>query len=216
MPQCGKINDFREGREPNMFNIRSANISDLPYLYEICLKTGNRGGDASDFFNDPYLIGQYFVAPYLFFELDLCFVAELDGIPIGYIVGTSDTAKYNEWLSSQWLPHLRLKYPRRPTKTDLDSFLLDVVHNEPDLPSHCGEFPAHLHIDLLPIAQGQGLGQQLMTRFLNSLREKATKGVYLGVDDLNKKAVKFYQKYGYQLISQQPGVIYLGLALPPA
>jgi hypothetical protein len=56
--------------------IRRAALSDLPYLYEICLKTGDAGKDASALFNDPYLMGQYYATPYLLFPAGICFVVE--------------------------------------------------------------------------------------------------------------------------------------------
>ena len=54
--------------------IRNVEFSDIPYLYEICLKTGASGKDAAGLFYDPYLLGQYYAAPYAFFEKELCFV----------------------------------------------------------------------------------------------------------------------------------------------
>jgi hypothetical protein len=35
--------------------IRKAVLSDIPYLYDICLKTGDKGNDASALFYDPYI-----------------------------------------------------------------------------------------------------------------------------------------------------------------
>ena len=196
-----------------MFNVRQAVISDLPYLYEICLKTANKGGDATHLFADAYLVGQFFAAPYLFFELETCFVAEKKGQPIGYIVGTSDTLAYNQWLNKNWLPDLRKKYPVCPSQQDLELFLYDTIHREATSPSLVKDFPSHLHIDLLPVAQGQGLGAKLMSTFLDALRKKQSKGVFLGVDDRNERALLFYQKIGYTVIVQEPGVVYMGMKL---
>ncbi|MDR2797203.1 MAG: hypothetical protein LBB80_02570 [Treponema sp.] len=56
--------------------VRPACGSDLPYLYEICLKTGDAGNDASGLFYDPLLLGQYYGAPYFFYDPSLCFVAK--------------------------------------------------------------------------------------------------------------------------------------------
>ena len=196
-----------------MFEVRAANFSDLPYLYDICLKTADQGGDASSMFTDPHLVGQFFVAPYLFFELDTCFVAEKDGRPIGYIVGTSDSLSFNAWLNKHWLPEVRKKYPKCPNKTDLELFLYDIVHKDATSPTLADNYPSHLHIDLLPAGQGQKLGTKLMTTFLDALKQKKSSGVFLGVDDRNERALVFYEKYGYNIIQQEPGVIYLGLNL---
>jgi len=64
-------------------NIRNAVLSDLPYLYEICLKTGADGGDASTDFTDPWLLGQYYAAPYPVYNARFCFVVEKKPSPLG-------------------------------------------------------------------------------------------------------------------------------------
>ena len=64
-------------------NIRRAVLSDLPYLYEICLKTGDSGNDATEFFLDPFVLGQYYAAPYLLYPAGICFVAEHECRPQG-------------------------------------------------------------------------------------------------------------------------------------
>jgi len=40
-------------------------FSDLPYLYNICLKTSDKGGDASSLFTDAFLtqVSEFFLAP---------------------------------------------------------------------------------------------------------------------------------------------------------
>lgn len=81
--------------------VRPAVQSDIPYLYSICLETGNSGKDTTPRFLDPWLIGQYYAAPYLFYDQSLCFIAEKDGIPKGYILGTNNTIQFNNWLHTQ-------------------------------------------------------------------------------------------------------------------
>ena len=93
------------------YKIRQAHLSDLPYIYDICLKTGFNGKDTSGMISDPLIIGQYFAAPYLHFEIDTCFVVDKNSIPFGYILGVSSTEKYNQWLNTYWLPILRNRYP---------------------------------------------------------------------------------------------------------
>ena len=71
--------------------IRLAEPDDLDDLYEICLRTGDAGGDASGVVADPRLLGHLFVAPYAVLEPELAFVA-VDGEGVaGYVVGTADT-----------------------------------------------------------------------------------------------------------------------------
>lgn len=195
-------------------SVRPAQLSDLPYLYDICLKTGLHGGDASDVLSDPYIIGQYFAAPYLFFEPELCFVFDIDRIPVGYIVGTSDTQAFNDWFNSHWLPQLRHKYPYSAGQSSLEHFLYDIIHEGAIAPDFTDQYPAHLHIDLLPAGQGRGVGKQLIQTFVETLNAKQVPGLHLGVSLANVRACGFYRKMGFHEIERMQDACFLGMKLP--
>lgn len=186
--------------------IRNAAPSDIPYLYEICLKTGDNGSDAEKILPDPLMIGQYYAAPYLFNDISLCFVAEEDARPKGYIIGTDDTTRFNDWMNETWLPPLRSRYPESMLKesglSSLAKSLIEHIHStgedEPDEEApFLGQYPAHLHIDLLPDLQGKGCGRSLLERFLAELKARKCPGVHLGVSAKNPGAVAFYRKTGF-------------------
>lgn len=185
------------------FAIRAYHPSDLPGLYRICLLTADNGGDGSHLFDDPDLPGHVFTGPYVAYEPDLCFVLTGDGAPCGYVLGARDTDAFARRCEEEWFPILRARYPRpAPGENSRQAWLLGEVHggfqSEPGL----GAFPAHLHIDLLPVAQGQGRGAQLMTAFLNRLRELNVRGVHLGVGKSNQRAIRFYHRMGFQIVDE--------------
>lgn len=193
-------------------NIRQASGSDMPYLYEICLKTGLSGLDATDAYYDPLLLGHYYAAPYLWKDPSLCFIAmDDDGVPSGYIVGTSDTEAYNCWFNEEWLPPLRRQYSQNQTsKTDNENNLLDLIRKGPGAGvwEHVG-YPAHLHIDLLPKLQGKGLGKALMETWLERIAEKGVEGIHLGVDGRNTHAFGFYERMGFEILERPEwGAVY--------
>ncbi|WP_457636280.1 ribosomal protein S18-alanine N-acetyltransferase [Persephonella sp.] len=45
--------------------------------------------------------------------------------------------------------------------------------------------------------QGKGIGRYLLDWFVGLSKEKGVKNVWLEVSDKNKKAVRFYKKYGF-------------------
>lgn len=67
------------------------------------------------------------------------------------------------------------------------------------------EHPAELHIDLLPVVQGMGLGRRLMDAFLALLRERGVPGVTLGVGGRNTRAVAFYRNLGFEVLREHRG-----------
>ncbi|MDR1220644.1 MAG: GNAT family N-acetyltransferase [Treponema sp.] len=198
--------------------VRGAEFSDLPYFYDICLKTGDAGKDASGLFYDPYSLGQYYAAPYLFFERDLCFVAELDGVPQGYVVGVSDTFVFNRWLESEWLPPLRRRYQNHPhekIKTDVEKNIIALFYKNFDSAGEAENpfyktHPAHLHIDLLPSLQGKGQGRALMKTLFAALAKKNVCGVHLGVSRTNAGALAFYRKMGFISLKEEDWGLVMG------
>jgi len=68
------------------------------------------------------------------------------------------------------------------------------------------DYPAELHINLLPAWQGRGLGGRLMKAFLDGLRAEGVRGVFLQTSDRNLKAVPFYERLGFVLLrAGEPG-----------
>ncbi len=66
-------------------------------------------------------------------------------------------------------------------------------------------YPAHLHIDLLPQAQGRGLGRELLRTFGEELIVREVPGVHLGVGEANVGAAAFYRRLGFD--EPAPGVM---------
>ncbi|WP_035812931.1 GNAT family N-acetyltransferase [Jiangella gansuensis] len=167
-------------------------------LYDICLRTGDNGGDASHLFTDPRLLGEIFVGPYLRFEPSLAFVVD-DGAAAGYVLGARHTPSFEEACEQEWWPPLRRRYPRDsfPAGTR-DAHYVEIIHERRNAdPAIIDEYPAHLHIDMLPRAQGHGMGRALMERLLAALRDAGAPGVHLGVGAANVRAIGFYERMGF-------------------
>jgi ribosomal protein S18 acetylase RimI-like enzyme len=64
------------------------------------------------------------------------------------------------------------------------------------------QYPAHLHINLLPGFQGQEIGTRLMNRFEDHMTDLGVKGLHLGTTNKNYKAVPFYQKMGFEIVQE--------------
>jgi ribosomal protein S18 acetylase RimI-like enzyme len=75
-------------------------------------------------------------------------------------------------------------------------------------------YPSHLHIDLLPRAQGRGYGRRMIERIMDTLRARGSPGAHLGVSTLNTRAFGFYQHLGFRELlrvgSEPDECIYMG------
>ena len=86
--------------------------------------------------------------------------------------------------------------------TSADGRLIDRIHHPPATPATVlGEFPAHLHINLLPSGQGRGAGGRLVATLFDALRERSVEGVHLGVGRRNERAIGFYEHLGFRPIA---------------
>ena len=189
-----------------MQNIRKALPQDLPYLYAIALKTAFAGLDGTEYYHDPYCVGHYYAAPYLFFESDLCFIAlDENNTPSGYIVGTSDTRAFNEWMQHDWLPVLQDQYKQVSNfSSEAEQKMIRTLLKGPGegIWQNMG-YPAHLHIDILPHLQGKGLGKSLMEMFCSEVKKTGAHGIHLGVDGRNTRAYGFYERMGFSILEEQ-------------
>ncbi|MBO3086176.1 GNAT family N-acetyltransferase [Cellulomonas fengjieae] len=180
--------------------IRPFHPSDLPALYRICLLTGDAGSDATALYRDEDLLGHVYLGPYPTADPTLTFVVVDELGPAGYIVATADTAGFEHWLERAWWPPLRARYPLREDPHDgtEDHVLVARIHDSSGGdPALFDRFPAHMHIDLLPRVQGQGLGRRLVETLATALRARGVPGLYLGVDSRNEGAIAFYDRIGF-------------------
>ena len=197
------------------FAIRPYHPTDLYSLYTICLRTADSGRDATALYRDPELMGHLFAAPYAVAEPDLCFILTADGTPSGYVLGTRDTETFTRWCAAAWFPALRARYPL-PAPDDVSPdarTIRDIHRGEPGHPEIIVDYPAHLHIDILPVGQGQGLGRRMMETFLDRLRALGVPGVHLGVGKRNPGAIQFYERMGFQPVIDADTWIGFGMRL---
>ena len=208
--------------EDRQLFVRNYQSGDWEAVYDVCVRTGDRGGDASQSFSEPRIVPDVFAGPYLYLEPDLAFVLDDGERPVGYVIGTADTADFVHRYSHHWLPRLQQSYPAVPTPPFMsnDDFFLFLLHRpERMLVTEVLErHPAHLHIDILPPYQGRGFGRRLIETFTAAAGQAGAPGVHVGVGADNHGAQRFYLKVGFRPIEVQgpsEGVLYYGLTVPP-
>ena len=199
------------------FAIRPYHPSDLYSLYQICLRTADSGQDATARFRDPELMGHIYAAPYAVAEPDLCFILTADGAPSGYVLGTRDSMAFHAWCEREWLPVLRARYPLPAPEDDSpDAEAVRLLHEgdppHPDLAA----YPAHLHIDLLPVGQGHGWGRRMIETLLTRMHALDVPAVHLGVGKRNTGAIRFYERVGFHRVIDADTWIAFGMRLEGA
>lgn len=197
-----------------MATIRPYWQDDLPALYDICLRTGDSGQDASHLYADPRIIGEIYAAPYAVLQPDMAFVAEDEQGVAAYVLGTPDTLAFEARQEAEWWPRLRAIHPDPPGPPGRtwtrDQWRAHQIHHPFSVPRAVVEAaPAHLHINLLPRLQGRGVGQALVATLLTALQEAGARRVHLGCDAANHRALRFYDIFGFQRFDQDRNTVWM-------
>ena len=186
--------------------IRSYAISDRPavrYIYGM------------DEFARPRLLHKYpRYAEYLAdemsyypdYEPESLFVAEVEGQVVGALLGAVNTARFELYYHRYVRPLLR---KRTLSGTyGWPGWLPAVLRTawaerEVKAPSiDRQQYPAHLHIGLLPAWRRQGLGTDLMAHYAAYLRQRGVPGYHLYASSFHPLGVAFYDKLGLDLLGQ--------------
>jgi ribosomal protein S18 acetylase RimI-like enzyme len=202
------------GYRPDVPEIRAYRPGDRDALYDICVRTADAGADARGHYSNDDLMGDLFAGPYAYLEPDMAFVVDDGrGRAVGYIVGTKDTPTFVKRKATEWTPLIGDKYAGGDER-DREMVHLHL-HPEVMIVPALVDYPAHLHIDLLPDFQGRGFGRELIDAFVAAAAANDVKGVHLGMLTVNVKARGFYDRLGFaELPVPDPGPLtYLGRTL---
>lgn len=213
--------------------------SDWEFVHEVCCRTGNAGEPLGDPARWRFF-GEQWVGPYEKLRPEWTLIAEEAGAgtarPLGYLTGCPDTREFERekrWLFDLPLD-LRIRLGAFARTADTDRFLsrfegsflrpprnpgpeamFRLRHGERATATVHEEFPAHLHMNLLPEGRGKGVGRQLVDAYCSVLAARGVPGIHLYC---GPKPREFYQRCGFGLLDEiefKPGVpIYrLGLRI---
>lgn len=168
-----------------MISIRKYEEKDFDGVRYTCLNSEGEtvSGNMCEFILHTYC--DYFIEQ----EPENCFVLDDDGKAVGYIICTEDYDRYKEVFDREYLP-LNKPLGEQFYKWSAESTILQNKYKE--------NYPAHLHIDILPAYQRQGWGGKLLNTLFEHLRSKGIKGVMLTAGTSNVNAASFYKKYGFE------------------
>ncbi len=194
--------------------IRPYEPGDLTRMREICLLTGAAGGDATGRWSSDALLPDLFLEPYVTFAPGWAWVVELDAQVEGYLVAVSDTRAFVSWWTDIWAPWFAAGYPRPVLPfSEEDELVMRGYHPSVMEIEELDDYPAHLHIDLMPAAQGQGWGKKMIGRLRSELADVGVPGLFAALDAENVTARGFYERIGFtELPSSKPDGPLYGIA----
>ncbi len=180
--------------------------SDRDPVREVCFRTGYMGDPVDWQWRDRESFADMFSGYYTDREPGSAFVVEVEGRASGYLLGCLDSA-------TAWNPGsvaarhiLRRGIAFRPGTAHtvwrtLGDGAVDLAARRvklSDLEFSDARWPAHLHIDLLPEARGQGAGRRLVESWFTRLRTHGITGCHLQTMAENTGAVAFFSAVGFR------------------
>lgn len=162
----------------------------LAQLKEIFFLTSNRKEFSSDLAREEFY--RNWTSYYLTYEPDQVYMAFDDhGRLLGYLTGCLNSLRA---LDKTAMPSLKL--------------FSDLFR----------EYPAHLHINCHPSAQGQGVGSALCTYFFEELETFGSRGVHI-VTSPAARNVEFYRKQSFNFTEERElngaKVLFMGRKFSP-
>ncbi len=171
-----------------MYQIRKFEKKDGEDVKKVCIALADDEWKNNPLFAEA--LQDVFCRYYIEEEPENCFVAvdENDQVK-GYILGAKDYLTYKKVFTTYIL-----EGSKNPVTQAMGPSSMEAI--EP----FSEEYPAHLHIDLLPECQGQGVGRMLLNTLADHFKEQGIKGLLLDVAVDNTGAIAFYEKCGFSQI----------------
>ena len=151
------------------------------------------------------LWGDLFVSAYLdrhpeyAWVLESCSESDKQGQIVGYVVGTPDTQPFERYYFSHFWPARIGMYSSLPpdtfTQREQDLIRKTATFGDAAIKedrAYLDAHPAHIHINLLPQARGQGYGKEMMGLIFGAMRHRGVKGVHLTAARGNEAAGRVF------------------------
>ncbi|MCL4377841.1 MAG: GNAT family N-acetyltransferase [Actinobacteria bacterium] len=182
--------------------IRKYKKKDRAKVREIACDTAFMGECAEIFFEGREFLADSITLYFTDYEPGSCFVAELEGKVIGYLIGSKNEKKMNFIFLFKIAPRLFIRsfsskviFSKKNWKfiaESVKSFFKGEL-GSPDFPEK--DYPALLHINIEKNYRNYGIGNMLMDAYLIYLKNEKITGVHLTTQSEN--AFKFFERSGF-------------------
>ncbi len=183
-----------------MTEIRKYEEKDFDGVRYACLNS--EGGDMGEELCEFVL--HIFCDYYIENEPENCFVLSDDGKAVGYIICAENFDKFKPVYYSKYVTQIEHMGQDRINWAN-EAYVLHEKLKE--------DYPAHLHIDILPEYHRNGWGGKMTKTLFEHLKSKGVKGVMLTTGTNNTTANNFYKKYGFEVLEVYDTDIAFGMKL---
>lgn len=165
-----------------MQRVRVYEPRDRERVRHICLETAGES-----FKKDPERLYALYCDYYIEREPEHCFVLTNDkDEAVGYVISAFDYERYYRDFKRYYMPKLSFGAALERRAEHLLTRRLTR------------QYPAHLHIDILPDCCGSGGGRALIRALTDALKKENVSGLMLITDPSNTRARRFFSACGFK------------------
>jgi GNAT superfamily N-acetyltransferase len=175
---------------------------------EIAWATALMGRPASLLFDGKEIVEDILTLYFTDYEPQSCFIAEVDGVVKGYLIGAKNKTVLRKTLRSKIIPRVIIKgivtgAPlNRKNMIFLYHCIVSFLKGDLDLPNFAKTYPAILHINLKEGFRDLGIGSELIAVYADYLKRQNISGIHLCT--ISEEAGAFFMKQGFQLLYRGP------------
>ena len=192
--------------------IRRYRPQDREAVREISWNTADKGRTVDLYFHDHEAVADFLTRYYTDWEPQALWVAECDGVVVGYLTGCLDTRQCDRVIARKVVPAAVFGAIRRGAFCRAETWRLLAAFAKTALAGgrpkvDLNEYPAHLHINLRRGFRGRGLGRELVEQFRRQVQEQGIRGIHLIAWGENEEGRRFFEAMGFRLLRQQPLIL---------
>ncbi len=185
--------------------VRRYRPEDRAAVRHICFVTGFMGEPVDWLWGDEQSFADMFSSYYTDREPESAFVTVHDGEVLGYLLGCRDSTRAWNPAAVAGRHVFRRGIVFRPGTAamiwrSVGDVVADLARRRVRLADYefvDPDYPAHLHINLLPAARGSGAGGRLVRAWLSDLRAAVVPGCFLQTMAENTNAIAFFEAVGF-------------------
>jgi len=181
--------------------IRKFEARDRAAVRQIAHDTALMGEPAALFFQGQEVISDAFSLYFTDYEPGSCFVAEINGQVVGYLIGAKNKIAAQAIFNGQLALPLLLKafksgiFLKIKNLSFIFSCLIDLLKNGIQTPDFNQAYPATFHLNIQDDFRGRKIGVKLIDTYLDYLKIERIPGVHLAT--MSEQAANFFLAQGF-------------------
>lgn len=191
--------------------VRKFQSKDRDRVREIARNTGQKGNPTKTYFEDDEVVPIVFTDYFVDYEPESCFVAEVGGVVIGYLVATKDVRRYYKVFWRKIIPRLILRfawkiitfqYRKKRSYMTLWWVLARSWREIPRVQMDC--YPARLHMNV-EAGYRIDVGTKLGYAFINHLKKvgvRGAHGIFAEPEGDHRMSRWLQRRFGFKEIAQ--------------